>query len=458
MTAPFASVPAFKESRLASLYSDFSHLKQLNPEGYAANVRAWLDLLVQCLKQHTFDSTLLLPRAQLAPALSLDVLGPPKSLSVVLQSMIDAGELVPFSVFRDGPGALQALFSDYFSPARLFSRTYSALRLSLYSLESHTSDPLVHLPTMVSCGEGILHQIQREVEAEASTTACLLDNAMLDEMLLRASPHLSDVDKAVLTLYFSRDLKKLYTRKDPHDPSRTFVKVGGPASLTAEEIGIINLKASIRSVQRNVLSLENTLDREIPERIKYLLEKKDDRLKNVLLRRREVTKSMNRAVAILENLTQVLDKVKDAKSNAAVYSSLQSAKSLLLNLNQQVSFSDIDKLVEDLDEQVALTDETTAALSLQSLGVDEAEIELEYEKLQQEYKESERVGSDEQKEHRKTEASQNDNNDEDKAADELAQKLEAVNLEDVAPIEIATGDKNASQVVDEQEENRVLAE
>ncbi|CAR30459.1 phosphatidic acid-binding protein CHM7 [Lachancea thermotolerans CBS 6340] len=85
------------KSRLTSLYSDFRKLKDLNPEGYEANVRYWRHLL---LDEVFSDKLICQCGSELLKELSDKELGPPKCLDTALDSLISDGLLIAKERFK----------------------------------------------------------------------------------------------------------------------------------------------------------------------------------------------------------------------------------------------------------------------------------------------------------------------------------------------------------------------
>ncbi|CUS21110.1 LAQU0S02e06084g1_1 [Lachancea quebecensis] len=85
------------KSRLTSLYSDFRRLKDLNPEGYEANVRYWRQVL---LDEVLDDKLICHCGNDLLEELSDKELGPPKCLDAALDSLISDGSLIASERFK----------------------------------------------------------------------------------------------------------------------------------------------------------------------------------------------------------------------------------------------------------------------------------------------------------------------------------------------------------------------
>ncbi|GEQ71744.1 hypothetical protein JCM33374_g5430 [Metschnikowia sp. JCM 33374] len=318
MNKVFTQVPSFKESRLASLFSDFSRLKDINPEGYEANVAAWDALLLQCLRIHTFHSTIALPSNMLSDTLSSPQYGPPKSLALVLSILIE-----------------------------------------------------------------------KRVRKQGTYSARLLNFQMFHDFLKEIDQNLSYIDIEAILTYLSRDMGSLGVQRVSGPDKTSFsylIKVGKETSIAPEDQEIINLKENIGSIENHVTILERTIDQDIPERLKLLLSinAPNYRLKNLLKKKAQFTKSLDSELSVLDRLTFILSKIDEARTNEAVYDSLKTAKSVLSSFNQRVSLASLEDLSAELDDQVALTGEISEAIGGSSTW-NEEEINEELNILEKEH-------------------------------------------------------------------------
>ena len=459
MASIISQVPGFKESRLRSLYSDFSHLKEVNPEGYDANISAWCDVLDLCLKDHYFQSTITLPGTELASKLADPNYGHPKGLASVLDSEIQNGKYVPWSIYKFSSPEPAWNLKDYFSPMRWVEQKLRTYRIGKFSLLDGKggvcNDYFINWHILASTGDRLGEKITAEVQSEGTYSAKLLDSDLFMELVKKLDPNLSDLDIQVLLIYLSRDCGKLTVVSDYENARRAFVKVDN-SPITEEDFGIIKIKANIRSIQARTDILAERLDKEIPEKIRTLLQrgKNDERLRNVLVQKTYVTKFLNKSLGILSQLNMILDKINDAQTNVSVYDSLRTAKGVLAFFNNQISFADLDKIQLELDEEIAISNELTDALVV-TPDMDERAIDDEMEELEREY--IERNGAkdtaknkisegakhqtkDEVKENVKNEVNdnieavkENNNGSEVEVKKEIKKDPEAVNLESEDP-------------------------
>lgn len=389
MDKPFLEVPQFKESRLPSLYSDFDHLKEINPEGFAANQDAWKAVMLASLRVHTFLSSIALPGAQLAHKLLHPIFGEPKLLGPILDLQIKSGDVVPWSIYKDhNVKSLQGATS-YFNPKKVANALWSNLKLNLYALIDNnkvTLDYFIVWSQLVLVGEEVYAKLINKVNADHRLSAKLFDEQSFSVVIRSLHSNLSDVDIKALLVYFSRDTNRIAITNDL-EHANTYIKVGSTQQITEDEIRIIKLLENIQNVQKQIDGFDHKLNNDIPETIRHLMKSNatEDRLKNVLIRKSAYKKSLSKASGVFSQLTLILDKIDDAKSNIELFDTLKGSKAALALLNEQVSLSEIDELNADLNDELALSNDISDAL-LVSSGVDEDEINKELEDLEKESK------------------------------------------------------------------------
>lgn len=374
MDLPFLAVPLFKQSRLASLYSDYLRLRELNPEGYRANINAWTELLYASLKFHTFGSSIELPGDKLAFKLRNSTHGEPQLLTLVLDEQIREGNLIPWSIYKVHNVKLQKLLMNYLSPKKIANEVWNSFKISIYSLASNgMADHFLSWTALQQVGDSVYCKLEKRTNQESGLSANLFDSALFADLLKQIDPHLSDVDVQVLLIYFSRDTGRIAIIMG--DPG--YVKLGTTDPITEEEIGVIKLKASIRDVDRRMLLLDQKLNVDIPQRLARLVQMKatEDRLRNVLFRKASLKKSLSQTSAVHVQLTLILDKIDESHSNAELLETLKNAKKVLSSLNSQISIEEVDAVTADLDEEMAIT--SCVATALAPTPEDHEEIEQE---------------------------------------------------------------------------------
>lgn len=449
MSEILSKIPAFKESRLRSLYSDFSHLNQVNPEGFDANVQAWCDALDQSLTDHYFQSTITIPGSELESRFTDAEFGKPKGLATVLDIQVQNGHYVPWSIYKVSSPEPSWGFWDYLSPMRWIEQ-----RLLLFRVENFSAldgkggvgtDYFISWDKLAEMGDKMAQLIKEEVEKEGTYSAKLLDTDLFVDLVRKIDRNLSDLDIQVLLIYLSRDTNKLKVISDYENARRAFVKVD-TAGITNEDISIIKVKANIRSLQARTDLLAERLDKEIPAKILELLKKgkQDDRLKNVLVQKTYVTRSLNKSLGVRSQLNMILDKVNDAQANVSVYETLKAAKDVLASFNNMISFADLDKVQLELDEKIAISSELTEAMVI-SPDLDERAIDDELEELEKEYEKEKEQKEKEERKEANVKSEETKGEDQEKkqeraseliahSDENLIDKLEALKLDKTAPL------------------------
>lgn len=421
-------VPPFKELRLPSLFSDFTELREINPEGFAANVDAWATLLLEGLRSHFFKSSVSIASAGLPLELSLPSHGEPKALALVLEELIKSKKYIPLSIYKDTSPYSARRLADYISPMKWLLATWALMKLSSFKTSSKTGhlvpESYIHIDHLAAVGDKITKLVLLRLDKEGVYSSRLLDDEMFAAVVREVHDHISDSDIEVLYTYISRDAGKMTLVKQNSKSNKIYIKFGtSEAEISEDDISIIKLKSSIQSVALRTALLEHRLDVEIPERIQHLLKLKDssrqERLKNVLIQKAQVKKSLLKCHLASTQLASVMEAINDAQGNASLYETLQSTKSTLLSLNEKVSLDELDELQVELDEEIAATNTVSDALVVLKDGVDEEEIDDELERLEKE--EKAKLGQ-------KKEPSQQSNTPE-----ELQKKLENLNIKDTSP-------------------------
>lgn len=387
----FRAVPAFKKTRLPSLYSDFSHLVDSNPEGYEANIQAWSELFKQCLEQRIFGSPFILPGTELASKLSNSELGEPKGLGLVLNNQILRGLIVPWSIYRLTSPNVAMPLRDYISPSKWFARGFGLVKSWAFSPTDRkgrlVAENYIAWDRLVEIGDSVSAKLHQMTATEGIYTAKLFDQDLFAEAALSVAPGLSDLDIQVLLVYLSRDIGLVTVAYDAECGTQ-YVKME-KSPISEHDISIIKLKKSVSGLYKRTEALQNRLDVEIPGEIQRLLAIKnlDDRIKNVLMRKATLKRSLAKSLGVLNQLSHILEKINEADTNAVLFETMKGAKDVLSVYNSKLSLQEIDDLQIELDEQVENTNELSAALGEVST-VDDAEIDEEFARLEKEHEES----------------------------------------------------------------------
>lgn len=393
-------------TRLPALYSDFRSQKTLNPDGYHANISAWLLALARLAsegllsRQGSKSSALVFDIDEsLRRSLSSKQFGQPLALGTVINEALAQKDLVPLqtflqsnqNIYQQQQGWSQIPWNvmgwalrqiGVIDPTRGEDRIPKGNYVVMKNVEA----------TSRELGEKIAERISRYdrvfTRAQFQT---------LFESVLAKDQRLSETDFDVLLKFLSRD-------KDVVEYNGDTVRIRG----VGEERGITEEDASIASIKELMDSLEHQVGL-----LNTRIDELDLEAKNAVLRKNRVTalaalKSKKRAesslstrYATLNQLEEVASRLQQTSDQVQLVKVMESSASALKSLNTQIGDSErVGSTMDRLREQMSATDELTAILSEPTgMDVDEEEIDDELEALEMEQKKEE-----EEKQRRKEEA------------------------------------------------------
>ncbi|EHK46259.1 hypothetical protein TRIATDRAFT_298982 [Trichoderma atroviride IMI 206040] len=398
--------PNFRKTRLPALYSDFRSQRTLNPDGYHANISAWLLALARLAsegllsRQGSKSSALVFNIDEsLRRSLSSKQFGQPLALGTVINEALAQRDLIPLQTF------LQSTQNIYQQQQSWSQVPWNVMGWALRQIG--VIDPTRGEDKIPKGNYVVMKNVEatsRELGETIAERTSRYDRAFtraqfqtLFESVLAKDQRLSETDFDVLLKFLSRD-------KDMIEYNGNTVRIRG----LGEERGITEEDASIASIKELMDSLEhqvNLLDKRIHEL--------DQEAKNAVLRKNRVTalaalKSKKRAesslstrYATFSQLEEVASRLQQASDQVQLVKVMESSASALQSLNAQIGGSErVGITMDHLREQMSATDELTAILS-EPTGdvVDEGEIDDELEALEMEQNKEE-----EEKQRRKEEA------------------------------------------------------
>ncbi|AET40685.1 phosphatidic acid-binding protein CHM7 Ecym_6305 [Eremothecium cymbalariae DBVPG len=372
------------ESRIVSLYSDFRKLKELNPEGYHANIQVWKHHLIEDVWK---DQLVIQGGDDLLLKLNRSNSGFPKSIDIVIDLLVDEGVLIPMDVFTKGR---DSGLSSWFR--------WSVNMLVDLSWKSRISNngkylcnmAYVNLPVMVSRYEATAKVLQEKVLSRATRVTDLIfkksDFYVLIEECLRGKSEFE------LILIFLQHYKSTILVDgpvikviDPHVFS--LVQSFGPDRITENDRAIADIKGAIQTVETQVQKLHihiHEISRHLRDSINASVSKE---LQRRYLKLRKLTESnLSRALTQLFNLMEIKDHIDKSVDNLALVGVLSGASKTLKNINKQLgSIEDLEKLLSDVTEQNEVVDEVNFLLST-SVQSNDVDLDQELQQMENEMK------------------------------------------------------------------------
>ncbi|KAI1383683.1 Snf7-domain-containing protein [Hypoxylon trugodes] len=418
----------FRRARLPALYSDFRSQRNLNPDGFVANVTAWKRGLSSAAlaghapsKSATHNHLILdLDGDSLLRSLETKQFGRPLALGTVLQEALANGEMMPLQQFLK-------------SKESIYYRSWGSLPWSVMSWglrQVGIGGPGDNLPR----GQFVVLQ-NLEILAKAFSEATADRTSPFErtfskahfrrtfaEGLLEKKQRLSETDLDVLVNFLSRDKNVLSTDGDT-------IKIRSGAedvAITEEDKAIASLKELIEDLTRQTDVLSRRVD-ELNITAQDAVRRKNRVAALAALKSKKLAETnLTRRHATLSQLEDVAAKIEQAADNVQLVKVMQSSTTALRSLNAQVGGADkVDEVLDNLREQMGEVDEVgnIIAEAGPAATVDETEVDDEFEAMLAEERKKE-----EEVERIKKEAQQ------EKEAEETRRKL--AEIEKLAPLPV----------------------
>ncbi|CDK25972.1 unnamed protein product [Kuraishia capsulata CBS 1993] len=337
----------FTKTRLRSLYSDFSHLKETNPEGYQANLDAWRSLLTNP-DTPIYDNHCVVDLEKLKKKLFLEQYGQPKGLELVLKELTNQGDFVDLSRFESQKNSV-------------YERSWTVGTL-FHWLVGPNIKHLVCIRCLESLGDKIASLLNKNV---------CLHQEQLEEMI-NATLYvpLSKEDLKCLLLFLSRDKKRISLDNGIVKYPKT--------EVVATDLAQADLRYTIWGLEKQIERTSLKIA-QIKENALTYLERGDKvSARSSIHLKRVFEKSLENSNASLIKATEILEHIESAHVNLSFVSTLQSGLSALKSLNDKFDVEDIDKIMTEMKD-----------MEVPEVTVEEdQDVEEEYEKM---LKESARV-------------------------------------------------------------------
>lgn len=429
--------PAFRKPRLAALYSDFSSLRTTNPDGYTANISAWLKGFSHASLAGAFPAQSLLTLSispSLLQSLESKQWGRPLALGAVVQEGIATKQLVPEKEFM---ASQQSIYANPWNLNPLNLLGWGLKQLGLIGTVGNTLPRgqvrlvvLANLEEAAKAFDMRTRGARGKGKAERVWTRQAFEKEFDD--LISPTASLSRSDWDVLLKFLDRDKEVLV-----YDKNTVKLRADGETSaITQEDATIANLKTLIRDLEVQVKVLETRVE-ELAITAKQAVEKKNRVSALAALRSKKLTETtLGKRHATLAQLEEVFVKIEQATDQVELVRIMEASTNVLVGLNKQVGGVErVDNVVDSLREQMGQVDEVGNVLAEQGReGVDETEVDEELEEM-------EKVEREKREETEKKEREERER----KAAEETRKRLDTLEEVGRQARENATAEKEKHQ-------------
>lgn len=374
-------------SRLDSLYKDFSNLKELNPEGYRANIDTWKAYLTKNYLKGS-SSLFLNCGAELLNKLRREPQGVPRSIDLVLASLVESNYLVTIDDFYNG-----MMYPQETSTLMRWIRWGSWSRGKISFRNNHNEHYLKNVkliikPVMEEKFEHIRIQLRNNIISEASGVADLVFSKQ--EFYRKCGFHriLDDAEeeREAMLFYLSRYKKIIVQDGD-------VIKVTAPEvehllaqferKVTEDDRRIAKLNTALMYVESQIKTLRTQITDYaalLEDMIAKLVPRETQR--KCLQGKKLVEKSLNRLLEQQTSLMTVKTHINLAATNALLFRALEDSNKVLKSINDSIgSVEKIEELLDEIKEQGEKAEEVNALIARSPDAEDEAELDRELEEM-----------------------------------------------------------------------------
>ncbi|MCJ1469348.1 hypothetical protein MMC07_007981 [Pseudocyphellaria aurata] len=366
----------FRRARLPSLYSDFSLQRSTNPDGYAANIAAWEDVLIKA------NGAGLIPAGpdgrnflslrtgeELLQSLETREFGRPLALGTVIDEAVSHQHLIPVNEFLHNTASI---YDQGWFVRPKWLRLWPSLWLGTTS-------------TKLPDGRYVI----LETVEKAAT-----------QILSHVGQGTPQIDRVYTMSMFRKNLARTLNYKIE------IVKFLAPneinSSISAEERTVASLKSLIGDLNQQVELLMSQATTLVAES-KMAIKKQNRLIALRMLRSKKMTEdNLKQRLETLETLEGILAKIGQASDQVAIVHAIKNSTGVLRKLNAQMGEIDkVEGVMEELQDEMKTVDQAGEILkdAGRDTEIDDDAIDEELESLAQQIRiEEERKGARETQE------------------------------------------------------------
>ncbi|KAF3929302.1 hypothetical protein AA313_de0208113 [Arthrobotrys entomopaga] len=447
----------FRKARLPSLYSDFTPLRTVNPDGYTANTTAWKSVLSKATYNGLIPSSssstdrLILPiTPNLLPSLTTRDYGTPTALGCAVNDGIATEELIPLQNFLSREGSIY--YKPWVDPWKVVSWGLRQVGVGGATASGSSSSKLTHGEFVVIKN---VEEVSQKVVRDIGHGSRDIDRIMTLETLEHELPRilkgkdsfrLSEKDVKVLVKHLTRDLGEAKMQ------GKT-IKFKAPESpltpITDSDITTAQLKHLILTQNLKIDALSSKISSLQAKAKKAAGENNKITALSALKSKKLTEQHLQSVTDNLASLENVLVKIEQAVDNVALVDTLEQGSKVLAKINKESGgIERVEKVLDELQEQMDETDEITRIVNEPGkIKMDEIEDEVqdEFAALFKEEANKQKISEEEERrkeeEEKRREEEEEKRKKEEEEAQLLADRLAGLNVADEP---LVTGDGEAA--------------
>ncbi|KAG0672178.1 Charged multivesicular body protein 7 [Maudiozyma exigua] len=371
-------------SRLGSLYRDFRDLKDLNPEGYQANINTWKKYFIKHIlnDKHTLSVEC---GKKLLHKLSIDIYGEPKSIDVALDSFIAENILIPSETFFDTNKA--NVDGNSPSNVNLLTKLFGLLGLENkkgYTTRSTTDrDTYLKDVDLIIKGtvEAAIPEITANIQSNIINGASEPSDFVLSRKLFLIKSGISEkwnnkLSQDIIVFYLQYYSKVIVSNGETIKVCQTSSEAAdkiATASITEVDDAIVDIKGTLlllnrqtKKLEDDITGIENKLHSKVFKSLSNKAQK--DLIRNKILSQRYLEKLYGNQ----NNLNDMLHQINVSVSNRTMFDTLQKSHEAIKSINTYIeSVEKVTELLDSIDSENEKATELNDLLSNSSDATNE---------------------------------------------------------------------------------------
>lgn len=393
------------KSRLESLYKDFRYLKELNIDGYNANIDTWKEFLV---KKYFVQQNLIVFQCgfQFLNNLRLPPYGYPKSIDVVLESLIKDGYMVPLKDFIDGDADILLdvetnsdngnrlkfwSYVQWFSSILSFDNNsnntnkFSSNNKSITRVEeNHREEGICYLK---ECQYVLIDQLQKRYDTiydimkkNILSNSLTITNIVFteEEFLLKSGiievvPRKNKNDVKALLIYMDK-YKNIIRQNDniikiiDSSICGSLIKTDADKIITDNDRNIVDVKVGIFNLKQQIEKLRSELkdlkDKENANKQDHMFFSSSRSKLRVQRTEQVLIKYLTQLVDGLANLQTIRRQLDMCGTNKMLVETLTRSNEVIKNINKYIgSVEKVEELLELINEETIKSEEINNLLT-----------------------------------------------------------------------------------------------
>ncbi|KAG5518755.1 hypothetical protein PMAC_002724 [Pneumocystis sp. 'macacae'] len=336
--------PDFTATRIPSLYSDFSALKESNPEGYKANICAWKYALQEAVWAGRItwksDYLVIYCDSKLLASLYTTKYGTPLGMVETMEEALSSGDWMRLDCFLKKRKPIYAYLISFMSSMV----TWSLQGIGLLSRKSRRFNAVCVIMQHVECAANAFLALVQDRTMYSDHIYSL--NELLSCFSNKVLPPrvLSRLDMQIVVHYLSAYRKEICTCSNGQLRSKT-KPVADDVNQT--DMFVFKLKTIRDQLQHLVTTLTDNVTR-LDETVKAAVKTKNKALALFHLRSKKSSQStLEKRLQALEQIKQMLSKIDEAAINLDILNSMKCGSDVLETLLNAIGgFKNVELVIE----------------------------------------------------------------------------------------------------------------